>query len=484
MKIIIEARAPILLAAALIVLSCGGGVDPVVFPDLVITTDSLETAVRGRAYADAINAEGGDGAYTWDIMTGGLPAGLTLMADDLGDDDAIISGIPEADGTFAFTVRVVSGDGQTATAQLSLVVLPKVPVAIETPAVPPALAGSSYNVGLSATGGDETFEWVVAEGSLPAGIGLTANGRLLGTPQTTGTSSFTIEVRSAGFTDRMHYSLTVVANRTTEYNITLFPIGDIPESIRPHLDSAVAQWQRAITGNLPPITIPTNFFGPGACGGFGNLTNGTTTDDILIIVQIAPIDGPGRVLGRAGPCGIRTSSRLPFIGSLLLDSDDLLPNAGDQWVTHIISHEIGHVLGFGTIWGDDGLDLITGEGTSNPRFTGTHAVAEFEALGGSGSVPVEGTGGEGTRDSHWRQSVFRNERMTGFAAQPGVAQPLSRVSVASIRDLGYIVDMAAADDYSLSAALAPGGAGGRHGWGEYGYDEVIREPLRELEPRP
>jgi hypothetical protein len=480
MKIINEARAPVILAAALIGLSCGDGVEPVVFPDLVITTESLETAVRGRTYADAINAEGGNGAYTWDIMTGGLPAGLTLMADDLGGSDAIISGIPEAEGTFAFTVRVVSGDEQTATAQLSLVVLPKVPVAIETPAVPPALAESSYNVGLSASGGDQTYEWVVAEGSLPAGIGLTATGRLLGTPQTAGTSNFTIEVRSAGFTDRMNYSLTVVPDRTQEYNITLFPMGDIPESMWPHLDSAVAQWERAITGDLPSITIPTTFFGPDHCGGFGSLTNGTTTDDILIIVQIAPIDGVGRVLGRAGPCGIRTNSRLPFIGFLLLDADDLLPNAGDRWVTHIIAHEIGHVLGFGTIW--DELELITGAGTNNPRFTGTHAVEEFQTLGGSGNVPVENTGGEATRDSHWRESVFAHELMTGFAAAPGTFQPLSRVSVASIRDLGYVVDMAAADDYSLASALAPGGAGGQHGWGEYGYDEVIRGPLRELEP--
>jgi hypothetical protein len=475
------ARIPVLAAAVVAILSCdGSSAAPEVFPELAIVTDVLETAVRGRDYASAVNAEGGDGAYTWDVAAGSLPPGLALMTDDLGEDDALITGVPEAEGTFAFTVRVRSGDGQVATAQIELVVLPKVPVAIETPAVPPALAGSSYNVGLSAYGGDETFQWVLAEGALPAGLSLTAAGRITGTPTTPDTARFTIEVRSAGFTDRMRYTLPVVENRTTAFNITLFPIGDIPESMWPHLDSAVAQWHAAITGNLPPVTIPTGFFGSGQCGGFGPLMNGTTTDDVLIAVKIEPIDGPGRVLGRAGPCGVRSGTRLPFVGVLILDSDDLLPLAGNQTATHVISHEIGHVLGFGTIWA--ALELIQGAGTNDPRFLGAHAVDEYQALGGTGNVPVENQGGEGTRDSHWRQSIFRNERLTGFSAPPGVFQPLSRVSVASFRDLGYTVNMTAADSYALAAALAPGAAGAEHWWDDLGYDEVLHEPLREVDP--
>jgi hypothetical protein len=482
MKKSIIARAPVLAVTLLALMSCErGGVAPEVFPGLVIVTDTLETAVRGRDYTEAVNAQGGDGAYTWDVIAGALPPGLTLMTDDLGEDDALISGIPEAEGTFAFTVRVQSGDGQTATAQLELRVLPKVPVAIETPAVPPALAGSSYNVGLSAYGGDGSFQWVLAEGSLPPGLVL-SEGRITGIPTTPDTARFTLEVRSAGFTDRLSYVLPVVPNRTGTYDITVFPIGNIPESMWPHLDSAITQWQAAITGNLPAVTIPTGFFAPGACGGFGTLMNGTTTDDVLIVVKIEPIDGPGRVLGRAGPCGVRGGTRLPFVGVLILDADDLLPLAGNQTATHIISHEIGHVLGFGTIWGE--LDLLEGAGTNNPRFVGAHAVGEYRALGGTGDVPVENQGGEGTRDSHWRQTVFRNERMTGFSAAPGVFQPLSRVSVASIRDLGYLVNMTAADNYSLTAALEPGGGGAEHWWGDLGYDEVIREPLRVLEPAP
>ncbi|MEY9156351.1 leishmanolysin [Bradyrhizobium japonicum] len=45
---------------------------------------------------------------------------------------------------------------------------------------------------------------------------------------------------------------------------------------------------------------------------------------------------------------------------------------------------------------------------------------------GSLPVPVENTGGEGTVDSHWRDTVFGAELMTGFVNQGG--NPMSRVT--------------------------------------------------------
>ena len=62
-------------------------------------------------------------------------------------------------------------------------------------------------------------------------------------------------------------------------------------------------------------------------------------------------------------------------------------------------------------------------------------------------VPVENTGGEGTADGHWRESVFKNELMSGFIAASG--NPLSRLTAASLQDLGYKVNLSAAEPYSL-----------------------------------
>ena len=70
-------------------------------------------------------------------------------------------------------------------------------------------------------------------------------------------------------------------------------------------------------------------------------------------------------------------------------------------------------------------------------------------------MPVENSqGSAGTRDGHWRESVFKTEVMTGFVDD---VNPLSAVTVESLGDLGYIVNTTLADPYSLpgTAAAAP-----------------------------
>jgi hypothetical protein len=113
---------------------------------------------------------------------------------------------------------------------------------------------------------------------------------------------------------------------------------------------------------------------------------------------------------------------------------------------------MAHVLGFGTIW--DRLGLRQGAGTINPIFTGANAMRAFGALQGLTTpvpVPVANTGGPGTRDAHWRETVFGNELLTGFL-NAGV-NPISRMSIASFQDLGYQVNPAVADPYELPSAL-------------------------------
>lgn len=105
---------------------------------------------------------------------------------------------------------------------------------------------------------------------------------------------------------------------------------------------------------------------------------------------------------------------------------------------------MGHVLGIGTLWSRSGL--LVGAGGANPRFTGAEATAEYNRIFGvnESSVPVENTGGPGTRDGHWRESVFGEELMTGFLDG---SLPLSRVTAASLGDIGYEVDLDAADSF-------------------------------------
>jgi hypothetical protein len=108
---------------------------------------------------------------------------------------------------------------------------------------------------------------------------------------------------------------------------------------------------------------------------------------------------------------------------------------------------MGHVLGIGTIWSNK--RLLKGAGTSNPTFRGTAAMKEYGKLKSvsTAPVPVENHGGQGTADSHWRETVFGSELMTGYVANP--PNPLSRMTIASLQDLGYVVNMGVAEPYAL-----------------------------------
>lgn len=72
--------------------------------------------------------------------------------------------------------------------------------------------------------------------------------------------------------------------------------------------------------------------------------------------------------------------------------------------------------------------------------------AEYKAISGCSAVPVEQGGGTGTRCSHWSEACLQTELMTGYL-NSGVLAPLSRITIASLRDLGYSVNYAAADFY-------------------------------------
>ena len=140
------------------------------------------------------------------------------------------------------------------------------------------------------------------------------------------------------------------------------------------------------------------------------------------------------------------------------DSADVASLEARGQLDEVILHEMGHVLGIGTIWRR--LGLLRNDFGSNPRYVGRGAVREYNRIFGNNanSVPVENQGGPGTRGSHWRESVFDNELMTGFL-NFGQANPISRLTVASLDDLGYVVNLNAADPYrppSTSAAIAAG----------------------------
>jgi hypothetical protein len=212
-----------------------------------------------------------------------------------------------------------------------------------------------------------------------------------------------------------------------------FPDNTLTAAEKTAFTDAAARWAQLIVGDVPDVN-----------------DGGTIIDDISIAATAPSIDGRGGVLGQSAPTAFRAGSNLPFRGFMEFDSDELAQLQSDGQLTRVILHEMGHVLGFGTIWSTEGL--IAGAGSTDPQFKGPNATAQYNASFGThaSSVPVEGGGGAGTEDSHWRESTFDNELMTGYLN--GGTNPLSKITVGAMADLGYAVSYSAADPYTRPAS--------------------------------
>ncbi|HEX9166849.1 MAG TPA: Ig-like domain-containing protein [Gemmatimonadales bacterium] len=223
---------------------------------------------------------------------------------------------------------------------------------------------------------------------------------------------------------------------------------------RAAFEQAAARWSTLILGDLEDVevSVPASDFG---C--YPSLNE--TIDDLVIFADIVTIDGAGGVLGQAGPCLIRTDGWLSVVGRMRFDVADVTTLEANGRLNDVILHEMGHVLGIGSLW--PAQELIQNRGSSDPWFSGPTARAAFLASTGPAGyignvVPVENTGGAGTRDAHWRESVAASELMTGFLNTG--SNPLSAITVGSLRDQGYLVNDAASDQFSLAAFLRDLGA--------------------------
>ena len=193
-------------------------------------------------------------------------------------------------------------------------------------------------------------------------------------------------------------------------------------------------------------------------------------DDLRVWVVIDSIDGVGGGVASSGPCVTRLSLfpesdtifQETVVGAIRLDEADVGRMEDNGTLLPVAVHEIAHVLGFGTgAWERKGLlrnPSLPANVGADTHFAGRLARAAFDAAGGTGyaggaRVPVENRSEQGSSDAHWRESVFDDELMTPFV---GGGHALSLVTIESLADLGYGVDVTRAEPYSLPAGRPPG----------------------------
>ncbi|MFN0177946.1 MAG: leishmanolysin-related zinc metalloendopeptidase [Gemmatimonadales bacterium] len=212
--------------------------------------------------------------------------------------------------------------------------------------------------------------------------------------------------------------------------------------------AAATRWSALIIGDQPDVPID---FAEDPDGCYPALRE--TVDDLVIFAEVVQIDGPGGILGAAGPCLVRDENLLPVVGAMIFDRDDVDRLQFDSTLAAVFLHEMAHVMGFtASLWRLKGL--LSEEDPANPVFLGATARGSWAAIAAptaSLQVPLENTGGPGTRLSHWRESVLDNELMTGFADR---INPLSALTVAALRDLGYFTNDLPADPFALPTPAA------------------------------
>ena len=410
-----------------------------------------------------------DGRATFGPLSTPNTGQLSLIATttDQNVGAAISNAMTVASGSVAKIIKL-SGDVQQGDAGTS-VFLP--PIAKVTDAFDNPIAGAVVTFSVIAGGGSVSNTTASSD----------ANGIAKVTKWTLGPGAGTNVVRATSGTGQADFTATALP--ATPYHIELRYLNLPTRRQQEAFERAWLKWRSVITADIPDWNyVPT----PSNNTLCGRPAAAEVFEDLVIYVNLGTIDGEGKVLGSAGPCAANPANLLPFVGNMTFDTADLdwLDRQGQ--LDQVVVHEMGHVFGIGTLWSFKGL--LIGGGTDSSSFNGPAAKAAWQALGGpAGSrVPVENCVGytstqcgPGQQDGHWRESTFRAELMTPFLDE-NVAVPLSALSIASLQDLGYSVNMAMAEAYTRTGALVAGGAGSGTGGTSSGGASLRK--LAEVKP--
>lgn len=247
-----------------------------------IDTPAAATGAAGVAYTDTIRARGGVAPYTFSVVEGALPSGLTLTA-----ATGVISGTMPATGA-QFRVRVTDSSSVPKTAERPFTIVPGGQITTVT-APPAGTVGTAYSFDVDGTLGASGFAQVL--GSLPAGLTIDTNGLISGTPSAAGEFHFT--VRQTAGTTSVWRSYRILVNGAGA-------VSGVPPSAE---EQAAYEHVFAASGGVAPYTfsvsagtLPTGITLDGASGALlGELPLGVAGSAFTI----SALDATGRTYSQA-----------------------------------------------------------------------------------------------------------------------------------------------------------------------------------------
>ena len=265
-------------------------------PTITISPATLPAATGSIAYNQTLTAAGGNGGYTFSLLSGALPPGISLSS------AGVVSGTPTTTGSYNFTVKATDGFAFSGSQAYTVTVGAPAIVFTRT-TLPGGQVAVAYSQTVSATGGSGSFTYSLSTGALPPGIALSSAGVISGTPTTAGNFTFTVTATdSFGFTGSQPYTVginqpvpvvvndtaTTPANAPVTINVTANDTGPITSIA---VAQAPAHGTATVSGLNAVYTPSTNFFGTDTFTYTATGPGGTSTP-ATVTVTVTPLAVP------------------------------------------------------------------------------------------------------------------------------------------------------------------------------------------------
>ena len=194
-----------------------------------ITTTSLSNGMSGTSYNAALSAEGN--ALTWGQGSGSWPDWLSI-----DPETGKLSGTPDKDGTYEFTVQARNPVGVHAS-PLKVIVNAVKPNITTGYTLTPGTAGTPYSLKLNATG-TAFIRWTKTSGELPNGLSLSyTTGTISGTPREAGTFYFSVKAENTAGSATSSFKLVINGVKPTISTVLSLPSGVVGEPYDVFLDA-------------------------------------------------------------------------------------------------------------------------------------------------------------------------------------------------------------------------------------------------------